>query len=42
MANNPCLEALFGSATAETFLGLPKREDISQLNADIAIIGAPL
>lgn len=41
MADTPSLDTMFGSNDVETFLGLPKCDDISRSTADIAIIGAP-
>lgn len=41
MARKPNLEALFGESSAKTFLGLPSCDDLSLLDAQIAIIGAP-
>jgi len=41
MANKPDLGAMFGAGDAKTFLGLPECNDISELTADIAILGVP-
>ncbi|MDG1431242.1 MAG: arginase family protein [Paracoccaceae bacterium] len=41
MNDKPDLAALFGAFSADTFLGLEKCDDLSKLNAPVAIIGAP-
>lgn len=41
MTRRPDVGALFGAAAAETFLGLPKAEDLDALEAGIAILGVP-
>jgi agmatinase len=41
MTRRPDVGALFGAAAAETFLGLPKADDLEALNAKIAILGVP-
>jgi agmatinase len=41
MTRRPDVGALFGAAATETFLGLPKAEDLDALDARIAIIGVP-
>lgn len=41
MSSKPDLAALFGAAKAETFLGLEKCEDLDQIDASSAFIGAP-
>ena len=39
--DKPDLAALFGATPADTFLGLPKCNDLEQLNASSVFIGAP-
>jgi len=39
--SNPNLAALFGATQADTFLGLPRCEDLDQLDASSVFIGAP-
>lgn len=41
MNSKPDLGALFGATDAETFLGLDKCEDLTQIDASSAFIGAP-
>ncbi len=41
MSNKPSLAALFGATEAKTFLGLDACEDLAQINASSAFIGAP-
>jgi len=41
MVRKPDLQTLFGESSAKTFLGLPSCDDLSLLDAHIAIIGAP-
>jgi agmatinase len=41
MNNKPDLGALFGATDADTFLGLDKCEDLTQIDASSAFIGAP-
>ena len=41
MTRGPDVGALFGAAAAETFLGLPKADDLEALEAKIAVLGVP-
>lgn len=41
MSGKPDLAALFGATKSDTFLGLDKVDDLSNLSAPIAILGAP-
>jgi agmatinase len=41
MTRRPDVGALFGAAAVETFLGLPKTEDLQALDGGIAILGVP-
>jgi agmatinase len=41
MTQRPDVGALFGATETETFLGLPRAGDLSALEAQIAILGAP-
>ena len=41
MTRGPDVGALFGAAAVETFLGLPKADDLEALEAKIAVLGVP-
>jgi agmatinase len=41
MTRRPDLGAMFGATATETFLGLPKAENLAALEAKIAILGVP-
>jgi agmatinase len=41
MARRPNVGAMFGASVTETFLGLPKAEDLTAREARIAILGVP-
>lgn len=41
MSDKPDLAALFGATKADTFLGLERCSDLSELDAPVAIVGAP-
>jgi agmatinase len=41
MTQRPDVDAMFGATETETFLGLPRAENLAALDAKIAILGAP-
>ena len=40
MTGNSALGTMFGAASVETFMGIPRSRDLSRLSAKMALIGA--